>query len=336
MFSEIIGQENVTAHLQNALRTGNISHAYLIHGGKGSGKKMLAKTFAQTMLCRDVRMTEAGPEPCGVCPSCIKALSDSHPDIRTVTHEKPASIGVEEIRVLRQDVQVLPYESARKVYLIPEAEKLTAQAQNALLKTLEEPPSYAVLILLADDTAAFLPTVLSRSILLRTRPLEAGQVLEYLREKRPDLAERYLPLYASLSGGNIGRAIALADSETFTGFCGKLLRILQNVPGTDIHTFLSFLREEDTDTDAMLDILQIWYRDTAVYKRTGDADALIFREEIQYISQCAAALSYAGLERIFAAILRAIQQLKANGNTELILEMLFVGIREQYKNRAGH
>ena len=331
MFSDIIGQENVIAHLQNALRTGSISHAYILCGDRGSGKKLLARTFAQTMLCRDVRMTEHGPEACGECPSCVKALSDSHPDIRTITHEKPASIGVEEIRALRQDVQVVPYESAHKVYLIPDAEKLTVQAQNALLKTLEEPPSYAVLLLLAENVTAFLPTILSRSVTLRMRPLSAEQVAAYLQRERADIPAHYLPLYASFSGGNIGRALACADSETFAASCEALLRILRNVPGTDIMTFLSFIREEGTDPDTVIDLLTAWYRDVALLKRTGEASALIFREEIKYISQCAAALSYAGLEKIFAALLRAGRQLKANGNTELILEMLFVGIRDAYK-----
>ena len=190
-FSDIIGQKAIIEHLHNALRTGSVSHAYIISGDAGSGRRTIASIFAAALQCEDLQEEEYEPEewkaaaakararggklagaaeaaaaasdgkdsvapavrirprllePCGKCLSCIQAQSGNQPDIITITHAKPASIGVDEIRRMRADLQIKPYSNARKIYIIPDAEKLTLQAQNALLKTLEEPPEYAVII----------------------------------------------------------------------------------------------------------------------------------------------------------------------------------------------
>ena len=170
-FQDIIGQEQITGHLQNAIRMGKVSHAYIIQGEAGSGKKMLADIFATTLQCE-----EGGIEPCGRCQSCKQAISGNHPDIRHVIHEK-ATIGVDDIRLqLNNDIMVKPYSRPYKVYIIDEAEKMTEQAQNAMLKTIEEPPEYAVILLLTVNAKLLLPTILSRCILLNVRPVARGAI----------------------------------------------------------------------------------------------------------------------------------------------------------------
>ena len=139
-FSEILGHEQIIEHLQNAIKLQKVSHAYILDGEEGAGKNMLARAFAQTLQCE-----RGGTEPCGECHSCKQAMSGNQPDIITVTHEKPASIGVEDIRgQLCGDIQIKPYSSPYKIYIVDEAEKMTVQAQNALLKAIEEPPAYGV------------------------------------------------------------------------------------------------------------------------------------------------------------------------------------------------
>lgn len=139
-----------------------MSHAYIINGEKGSGKKLLAGIFAQTLQCQ-----EKGTEPCMHCQSCLQAQSMNQPDIIRVTHEKPNTISVEDIRgQLNGDIQIKPYSSPYKIYIVDEAEKLSPQAQNALLKTIEEPPAYAVILLLTANTGMLLPTILSRCVVL--------------------------------------------------------------------------------------------------------------------------------------------------------------------------
>ena len=130
-FQDIYGQEQIKEHLQNALSTGKVSHAYILNGEKSSGKEFIAKVFAMALQCE-----EDGKEPCQKCHSCRQALSGNHPDIIRVIHEKPNTISVDDIRTqVNGDVAIKPYSGKYKVYILSEAEKMTAQAQNALLKT---------------------------------------------------------------------------------------------------------------------------------------------------------------------------------------------------------
>ena len=130
-FEEVLGHEEIIRHLQNAVAMNKVSHSYIFAGETGSGKKLLANLFAMTLQCE-----KRGIEPCLECASCKKALSKNQPDIINVTHEKPNTISIEDIREqVIGDIQIKPYASPYKIYIINDAEKLTAQAQNALLKT---------------------------------------------------------------------------------------------------------------------------------------------------------------------------------------------------------
>ena len=136
-FKAIVGHEEVIEHLQSAISTGKVSHAYVFSGESGSGKKLLATTFAMTLQCE-----EKGTDPCLKCESCKRTLSKNHPDIIGVVHEKPNTISIEEIRrQIVEDVQIKPYYGPYKIYIVNDADKMTVQAQNALLKTIEEPPA---------------------------------------------------------------------------------------------------------------------------------------------------------------------------------------------------
>ena len=143
-FKDVIGHNDIIQYIQNAVSQDKVSHAYILNGERGSGKKMLADLFAMTLQCE-----EHTPNPCGECHSCKQAKSGNHPDIIHVTHEKPNTISVDDIRTqVNNDIVIKPYSSPYKIYIIPEADLLSVQAQNALLKTIEEPPAYAVIFLL--------------------------------------------------------------------------------------------------------------------------------------------------------------------------------------------
>ena len=158
-FQDIVGHKQNIEHLKNAEKMNKVSHAYIFSGEKGSGKKLLANTFAELLQCES-----EGEKPCGKCRSCRQAESGNHPDIIRITHEKPNTISVDDIREqLVGDVQIKPYQSKYKIYIVPDAEKMNVQAQNALLKTIEEPPAYAVIL--------FLTTNASDMVVLLVRPL---------------------------------------------------------------------------------------------------------------------------------------------------------------------
>ena len=176
-FRDIIGHEQMTEHFQNAIKLDKVSHAYILNGPDQSGKKMLAEAFAMALQCE-----KKGIEGCMECHSCRQAISHNQPDIIYVSHEKPNTISVDDIRrQVNQDIVVKPYASPYKIYIVDEAEKMNPQAQNALLKTMEEPPAYAVILLLTTNADMFLPTILSRCIRLNLKPVANEKIKSYLK-----------------------------------------------------------------------------------------------------------------------------------------------------------
>lgn len=175
-FKGIVGHEDIIAHFKSSIETGNVAHAYIISGDAGSGKKALAYAFAETLECE-----AGGTEACGTCQSCLQVSTGNYPDIITVTHEKPNLISVDEVRdQLINTIDIKPYKGKYKIYIIPDAELLNVQAQNAMLKTIEEPPAYAVILLLTTNLDKLLETVKSRCLKLQTKPIRERDVLAYL------------------------------------------------------------------------------------------------------------------------------------------------------------
>lgn len=330
-FKNIIGQKEVVGHLQNALRTGSISHAYILNGEEGSGRKTVAYTFAQALQCEDPRQTEYGIEPCGHCHCCRQAETGNHPDIITVQHEKPNSIGVNDIRSMRSDVQVMPYEGARKIYIVPEAETMTVQAQNALLKTIEEPPDYAVIILIANGTTAFLPTVLSRCIVLQMRPVsEAGIASWLIENKKADAAQA--DFLARFADGSIGRALRLSEDDEFAQLLRNTVKILRNITRMDAPSVYEAAKKiaDDGRSGDFLTFMRMWIRDVLVIKSTGNTHHLIFTEEMAYSRECALRMGYASLQRANEALDLAQRRIRSNCNAGLTLEVLLLTLRSAF------
>ena len=325
-FNDILGHEQIKDHFRNAVQTGKVSHAYILSGEAGMGRKSLANAFALNLLC------EKGlPDPCMQCHACKQVLAGSHPDLIYVTHEKPASIGVDDIREQINDtILVRPYSSYYKIYIVDEAEKMTVQAQNALLKTIEEPPSYAVILLLTTNPDAFLPTILSRCVHLKLKPLKDVVVKEYLIQSL-GVEESQAEIYAAFARGNLGKAIHLAESEDFKRMYDEILHMLKHLKEADISELLDYihkLREENLDIYSCLDFMQMWYRDVLMYKTTKDINLLIFKDEFSTIKSMSTVSGYEGLERILEAIDKARIRLDANVNTELVMELMLLTMKE--------
>ncbi len=326
-FKDIIGQEQIKDHLTHTIEQGKISHAYVINGERFSGKEFIANVFAMALQCEH----PDGVEPCQQCHSCKQALSGNQPDIIRVTHEKPNTIGVDDIRTqINTDIAIKPYSSPRKIYIIQEGEKMTAQAQNALLKTLEEPPAYAVILILTTNMDALLPTILSRCVVLNMKPVRDDLVKKYLMEELqiPDYKANVCVAFAR---GNLGKARQLASSEEFDHIKEEAVSMLKYVQDMEINEMLAAVKkiqEYKFDVEDYLDILAIWYRDVLLFKATNDANHLIFKEEIQYIKKCADRCAYEGIEDILKALDKAKSRLKANVNFELTMELLLIAIKE--------
>ena len=326
-FSDIVGQEQLREHLENAVRMNKVSHAYIINGERNAGKEFIARTFAMALQCED----RQGVEPCQECHSCKQAKSGNHPDIIFVTHEKPGTIGVDDIRKqINGDVAIKPYSGPKKIYIVREGEKMTVQAQNALLKTLEEPPEYAVILILTDNVNALLPTILSRCVVLNMKPVKDARIKEYLMENM-EIPDYKANICVAFARGNVGKARLLANSEEFDKVKEEALTLLKYIGEMELHEIVAAIRkinEYKFDVNDYMDILSIWYRDVLLFKATHDVNNLIFREEIQSIRKVADKSTYEGIERIIDALEKSKQRLNANVNFELTMELLLLTIKE--------
>lgn len=325
-FKDIIGQQQIKEHLHNALSTGKVSHAYIINGEKASGKEFIARIFAQTLQCE-----QEGTEPCNECRSCKQAMSNNQPDIIRVMHEKPGTISVDDIRSqVNNDIAIKPYSSKYKIYIINEAEKMTVQAQNALLKTLEEPPAYAVIILLVSNINALLQTILSRCVVLNMKPVEDELIRSYLM-KELQVPDYKAEVCVAFARGNVGKAKALASSEDFDNVKAEALSLLKYIQDMEIQEIVAAIKkinEYKLEVGDYLDIIAVWYRDVLLYKATGDLNHLIFREEMGTIRKVASRSSYEGIEKVIRALEVAKKRLDANVNFDLVMELLMLTIQE--------
>lgn len=324
-FQDILGNDMIKEHFKKAIENNKISHAYILTGEEGTGRKSIANAFSMALLCE-----KGGKEPCMVCHSCKQVLSGNHPDLIYVKHEKPNSIGVDDIREQINDtIMIRPYSSYYKIYIVDEAEKMTVQAQNALLKTMEEPPSYAVIILITTNQEAFLPTILSRCVQLKLKPLKDFTVKSYLSEHL-GVPEKEAEICAAFARGNLGKAIHLASSDEFKELYQKVMMMVKNISTMDIVSLLDHIREmkeQNFDMEDVLDLLQLWYRDVLMYKVTKDMNLLIFKDEYKVINGMVQKVDYAGLEKILASIDTARTRLSANVNMELAMELLLLTMK---------
>lgn len=325
-FRDIIGQEQIKEHLQNAVSARKISHAYIINGEKSSGKEFVARVFAMALQCE-----EDGVEPCESCRSCKQALSFNHPDIIYVRHEKPNTISVDDIRTqINNDVDIKPYSRPFKIYVVGEAEKMTVQAQNAILKTLEEPPEYAVILLLTANVNSLLPTILSRCVVLNMKPVSDDLVKRYLMEQL-QVPDYKADVCVAFARGNVGKAKALASSEDFENVKAEALSLLKYIKEMELHEIMAAIKkitEYKLEISDYLDICSIWYRDVLLFKATHDVNHLVFREEIQALRQTAQRSSYEGIEMVIRALDTAKRRLEANVNFELTMELMILTIQE--------
>ncbi len=325
-FQDIIGQEQIKEHLQNALATGKVSHAYILNGEKSSGKEFIAKIFSMTLQCE-----KGGTEPCNECRSCKQTLSKNQPDIIYVSHEKPNTISVDDIRTqINNDVVIKPYSSKYKVYIINEAEKMTPQAQNAILKTLEEPPAYAVIILLVSNVNALLSTILSRCVVLNMKPVKDELVKNFLM-KELQVPDYKADVCVAFARGNVGKAKLLAASEEFENIKAEAISLLKYIKDMEMQEIIAAIKkinEYKLEINDYFDIMSIWYRDVLLFKATNDVNYLVFREEIQTIRKVATRSSYEGIENVIKALDTAKRRLDANVNFDLTMELLLLELQE--------
>jgi DNA polymerase-3 subunit delta' len=325
-FKDVIGHKNIIGYIKNAVTEDKVSHAYILNGARGSGKKMLAALFAETLLCE-----AGGAEPCNKCHSCRQVDSGNHPDLISVTPTSLESIGVDVIRTkVNSDILIKPYQGPYKIYIIDHADLMTEEAQNALLKTVEEPPEYAVIFLLTENGEKLLPTITSRCVMLKLRNIKDTLIKKYLMEKL-EVPDYKADMCTAFAQGNIGRAILLAKSERFNEIREESVNLLKNIRDMELNELIEAIRHIHAyklEVEDYFDIIMIWYRDVLMYKATKEVDGIVFKELLPEIQERAKKSSYEGIELVIDSLDKAKARLRANVNFVLVMELLFLTIKE--------
>lgn len=323
-FQTIPGQSAVKMHFQSAVRNDRVSHAYMLIGERGMGKRKLADAFAALLLCE-----ENGSEPCGRCHACRQVQAGTHPDLIHITHEKK-TISVDEIRAqLSEEAVIRPFSGKKKIFIIPDAEKMTVQAQNAALKTIEEPPAYAVILLLTESEEALLDTIKSRCVRLRLRPAADSEIRELLK-KNENTDPDAIDLAVSFSGGNPGRAEDMLSDPEFRAKCEEVFGMLKNVREANAARLMKYtgrIRELYPELTEFLDFLRIYYRDVLLIKTEKRPEMLMFPAEESAMMREAREIGIRQAGIILDEIEKTEQRLRANVNPDLALELLFLTMK---------
>ena len=276
-FKDVVGHKDILKYISSAVENNRVSHAYILNGERGSGKRMLANLFATTLLCES-----GNSEPCGKCHSCRQAESGNHPDIIRVTHEKPNSISVDDIRTqVNNTVDIKPYQGPYKVYIIPQADLMTPQAQNAILKTIEEPPAYAVFLLLTENAEMLLPTINSRCVMLKLRNIKDTLIRKYLMENL-EIPDYKADMCTAFAQGNVGRAIMLANSEHFNEIREEAVQLLKHIHDMELREIVAAVKNiavYKLEITGYLDIIMIWKRDVVMDKATKETEKAVFKDQ---------------------------------------------------------
>lgn len=324
-FSNITGQHEIVGSLKRLLSEDRIGHAYIFSGSAGLGKKTIAHIFGGLLLCEN---SQTGAM-CGKCTACRLFEHGSNPDYHRISTEE-ASIGVELIREIQGDVAVKPVYSKHKVYIIEDAVKMTVQAQNCLLKTLEEPPHYVVIILLTTNYDSLLETIRSRAQHFHFKKYTREQVTKVLMD-RLGQNNNIIKLAADYSDGNIGMALELAESEDFKRMRNQVIELLPGIEKGKTHDILAysaFMEEQKENAGLILDIMQLYYRDILVICETGNDNMLINSDKRDIIVNNAQTCCSRRLISNIEAIGAARRALKQNANYQLVVENMLIKLRE--------
>lgn len=329
------GHEWAVQYFRRSLTSDRGAHAYLFTGSANIGKSLLALRLAQALVCE-----VGGPDPCLICRGCKRAAKGNHPDVRTMSLDRQAAaatgakadaarskeLKIATIREWQRDIDLRPFEARRRVFILDDADALNESAANAMLKTLEEPPPYAVLILIAHGAGDLLPTIVSRCRVLRLRPLARKTVTQTLHQ-RYNVAPNDAALIAAWSGGRIGWAIAAVENPDLLdqqqqrldelvrlGTATRVERMrwaeerAKEYRGGEPGTALEWMR-----------LWQSWWRDVLLV-RAGNAEAVTHLDRRPELNAIAQVVSLEQVQQFLRQLDGVREQLADNVNPQLAFE----------------
>lgn len=324
-FSEIIGHRRQLEVLRSGLESGRLHHAYLFAGPDGVGKRTVALALAKALHC-----DEAGNDFCGGCANCARIRDGNHPDLRLVEIlDDKKEITIQQVRDLEKELNFRSFSGKKKIVIIDPATSMNLSAQNALLKTLEEPPRDSLLILLAANAGALLPTLRSRCLRLVFGPLPRSLMVRFLTAHQGINREK-AELRAAMSMGSLGAAMDLDADELLDKRQGWLER-LSNLAAGDYRAASKVAEEIASDKQESLRFLEwaeTWYRDLLVYASTGNSEDVINADMFAEIELQSARGDFERLLSTFAQTAAAGARIQRNLNRRMVLESLLFNVVE--------
>lgn len=316
----VLGHEWAVLSLDRAVADDRPAHAYLISGTPQIGKTTLARSLALALNCRSIHSAR----PCGQCRSCQLINAGKHPDVQLIEPDG-ARVKIDQVRALQHDLSLRPVEGRYRVAIFDQFEVATTEAQNALLKTLEEPPDYVVLIVLASDPELLLPTIVSRCQQVPLRPLTIAQVREALIKQwcvEPNQAN----LLAHLSGGRLGWAVTAASDASIMSERAKYLEDLQGLLTADRVARFAYaenLTKKSDHARHAIDLWRTWWRDVLL-AGSGSSAELINIDRSAEIQALAQRVDLSQAKSAADACGRALWQLDRNVTARLVVEVLLL------------
>lgn len=315
----ILGQDKPVERIKEYILQAQGGRSYLFIGPDSIGKKLAAKNFAKALNCES-----ALPDSCGQCGSCLKIEQNQHPDVHFIDEAESDSIKIEEIRRMQKNASLRAYEAKKKFFIIDNAHKLTAEAANALLKTLEEPTEESIIILVSSKPGLLFKTIISRCQILRFYPIERARLCEILK-KDYSLCESSAHFLSYFSEGRLGLALKLKDTDIFK----EKNKIIDQFNSKSACAFSGLLIKDRRQMRDILNIMAVWFRDLYLLKSGLPQAELINRDRGDDLKKSAGIYTFAGLDQALKCISDSLLRLEQNINIKLLLANLESELRPE-------
>lgn len=309
-FNNIIGQEFAKKYMTNSIKNNKVNHAYMFEGIDGVGKNLFAKEFGKLLINID--------------------NVDNSPDYINI-EPTGTSIKIAQIRDLQSDIIIKPH-SKYKIYVINHAEKMTVESQNALLKTLEEPPEYAIIILVTNNKESLLPTIKSRCEIIKFLPISIMELKNYLMDR--GVEEKRSVLLANFSRGSIEKALELSDSSDFSIMRDDIQKYIQYILDKNMVEILNISSDMDKYKDKVIIVLDMminYFRDIMICKDRADKDMLINGDRITFIQNMSTKITYSQVSKIIDIIEETKRKMRSNCNFTVSIQVMALNIYEVIK-----
>lgn len=330
-FRDVIGHENIIENLITISKSKNISHAYIFDGEEGIGKSTVAEIFAQAILCQDFQY-----DNCGQCKNCRLTFNKSHPDVKiydfTVGEDgkERASISVESVRQFKKEIYLKPFFADRKIYILENADKMTVEAQNAMLKIFEEPPSYITIILITNGISKILSTIKSRAVIIKFPSLKSKELEKYLEINSKETENK--KVYASISGGSIKRMLELIDDEDSLILRKEVIdgikELIENNNSVSYNKiYMTFMANKDIKS-TIIDMFMMFVMDI-VYVKLENSDKIINIDLVSELKKIAPGISVISINKIENYLFDLKKKLEGNANYKLTVLASLLNIWEE-------